>query len=97
MTPNEVTWDNRKEVFKRMFPDSDARIKCRLKEKDRVRIALNKDLFEKGYTKNWSDEIYIITKVFQRNKVCWYKLEDSTVKPYPKYKYYYQLNLVASS
>mgnify|MGYP000357822989 CR=1 FL=1 len=97
MAPNKVTWKNRKKVFKRMFPNINSKIKCKLKIGNRVRIALNKHIFEKGYTKNWSDEIYIINSVKQRAGVCWYKLVNTVGKVYPKQKYYYQLNLVSSS
>ena len=94
-TPNEVTWDNRKEVFKVMYPEIKDRVKCKLKEGDRVRVAIYKDLFKKGYTQNWTKEIFKITKVLQRAGVCWYKIADPSGNPYPKGKYYYDLNLVA--
>ena len=69
MAPNEVTWHNRKKVFKTMYPHINDRITCRLKVGDKVRVALRKDIFEKGYTQNWSDEIFIIKRVFQKNRV----------------------------
>ena len=94
MTPNEVTWDNRKEVFKTMFPHINDKITCRLKVGDKVRVALRKDIFEKGYTKNWSDEIFTIIRTFQKNRVCWYRIKDSRGDIYPKSKYFYQLNKV---
>ena len=93
-SPDEVTWENRKEVCKSMFPEIDDRINCNLKEGDKVRVALFKDIFKKGYTQNWSSEIYIIEKVFQKAGVCWYKIKDVTGTIYPKTKYFYDLNLV---
>ena len=30
---------------------------------DRVRISTKKDIFDKGYTPNWKDEIFIISKI----------------------------------
>ena len=95
MTPNSVTFRNRKQVYKTLYPDIKARIKCKLKVGNTVRIALKKDIFEKGYTQSWSKEIYTIDKVFQRNNVCWYRLVDKDGQKYPKYKYYQQLNLVS--
>ncbi len=95
MSPNSVTWDNRKTVYKSLYPDIKVIINCKLKVGDRVRIALNKDIFEKGYTQSWSKEIYTIDKVFQRNKVCWYRLIAPDGTKYSKYKYYQQLNLVS--
>jgi hypothetical protein len=94
-SPNQVTWENRKEVFKTMFPEINDRIKCKLKEGNKVRVALFKDIFKKGYTQNWSSEIYTIDKVFQKAGVCWYRIRDHTGTIYPKTKYYYDLNLVA--
>ena len=95
MTPNSVTFKNRKQVYKTLFPAIKVRIKCKLKVGNTVRIALKKDIFEKGYTQSWSKEIYTINKVFQRNNVCWYRLVDKDGQKYPKYKYYQQLNLVS--
>ena len=94
MAPNEVTWENRKEVFKNSFPKIKDRIMCRLKKKDRVRVQLNKDVFEKGFTQNWSDEIFEIVAVFQKNGLCWYRIKDEQGNIYPKYKYFYELNKV---
>ena len=94
MAPNEVTAENLKKVFKNMYPDNDVTIKCRLKKGDRVRIALNREIFDKGYTPAWSEDIFEIIKVFQRGGVCWYRLRDKDNKVYPKSKYYYQLNKV---
>ena len=93
--PNQVTWENRKEVFKVMYPEIHDRIKCRLRVGDRVRVALRKSIFEKGYTQNWSKEIFTIFKVKQRAGVCWYRIKDQAGNLYPKGKYYYDLNLVA--
>jgi len=94
MTPNEVTSHNRKQVFKNMFPHINDRITCRLKRGDNVRIALNKEIFDKSYKVNWSEDIFIIAKVFQRSNVCWYRLKDQSGNIYPKGKYFYQLNKV---
>ena len=73
MPPAQVTWANKNKVFKIMFPNKSVRINCRLKIGDEVRIALNKNIFEKGFAQNWSKYIFIIVKVFQKNGVCWYR------------------------
>ena len=49
---------------------------CKLNIGDKVRKIIQKDIFEKGYVPNWSQEIYIITRVKQSDGVCWYYLED---------------------
>ena len=93
--PNEVAWADRKKIFKIMYPEIHDRIKCKLQEKDKVRVAIKKSIFEKGYTQNWSKEIYTVTSVRQKGGVCWYQIADQAGTKYPKGKYYYELNLVA--
>ena len=72
VAPNQVSESNRKEIYKRLYPDLGLRTVCKLKQGDRVRKIINKDIYEKGYTKNWSEEIYIIDKTGKtsRNVLC---------------------------
>ena len=42
---------------------------------DRVRITKHKNIFSKGYTENWSREIFIIDSVLKTNR-CTYKFKD---------------------
>ena len=93
--PNKVAWADRKEIFKLMYPEIDDRIKCKLQEKDKVRVAIKKGIFEKGYTQNWSKEIFTVTQVRQRGGVCWYQIADQAGNIQKGGKYYYDLNLVA--
>ena len=47
----------------------------KFKVNDRVRITKNKNIFSKGYTGNWSGEIFIINSVLKTN--AWtYKIND---------------------
>ena len=94
LKPNDVTEDNRKEVYKSMFPKRKFIRDCRLEKGDKVRIIREKKKFEKGYTPNWSDDIYVIVDVQQSNDVCWYKVEDLSGKVKEGIWYYNQLNLV---
>ena len=94
MAPVHVTWHNRKKVFKILFPKKHVIINCKLKIGDKVRISLNKNIFEKSYTKNWSQDIFKITRVFQKYGVCWFRLKDDKGFIYPKSKYFYELNQV---
>ena len=94
MAPDEVTWENRKQVFKNSFPKFKDKIKCRLAKGDKVRVQLNKDVFDKGYTQNWSDDIFTVEAAFQKNGLCWYRIKDEDGNIYPKYKYFYELNKV---
>ena len=95
LPPLEVTDENRDVVFKRMFPNQGITVVCKLKEKDKVRKIKEKTLFEKGYSINWSEQIFKIKSIRQSNGVCWYKIESLDGKEEPGIFYYYQLNLVA--
>ena len=97
LPPQDVNDENRKEVYKKMYPNKTLSVVCRLQKGDRVRKLREKTLFEKGYKQNWSDEIYIIRDVRQSNQVCWYKLETLAKKSVPGIWYYYQLNLVSKN
>ena len=47
----------------------------KLKVGDHVRIATYKNIFAKGYTPNWSEEVFVIEKV--KNFVLWtYVIEE---------------------
>ena len=63
-------------VYKKLYPDIQLKTVCKLKIGDKVRKIIEKDIFEKGYSANRTEEIYIITNSKQLNGVCWYYLED---------------------
>lgn len=95
VAPNEVSESNRKQVYKRLYPDLGLRTVCKLKQGDLVRKIIQKEFHEKGYTQNWSQQIYIIERVKQSNGVCYYYLKDHSNQSLPGIYYYYQLNLVS--
>ena len=95
MSPNEVSDDNSDQVFKKMFPDIDLQTTPRLSKGNIVRILKQKTIFEKGYTQNWSDELYKIKSVHQAAGRVWYKVESLEGFLVPGIKYYWELNLVA--
>ena len=95
LAPQDVGPENRYEVYKRLYPERDVTIVCKLNVGDKVRKIKEKTEFEKGYTQKWSDEIYTIKSVRQSNRVCWYKLENLRKELQDGIWYYYQLNLVA--
>ena len=47
----------------------------KFKAGDRVRITKYKNIFSKGYTENWSKEIFVIDSVLKTNHWT-YKIED---------------------
>ena len=64
MKPVDVK-DNTYIDFKKEVNDKDPKFKVG----DQVRILKYKDVFAKGYTPNWSEEIFVIKKV--KNTVPW--------------------------
>lgn len=71
-TPNSVTKKNEDAVFKTLYGDLntfsyDNYIKFKFKRGDYVRIANDKKLFEKGYTPNYSKEIFVVWKLIASN------------------------------
>ena len=83
MAPRMVSFDNREEVFNKLYPNKNLKTKCKLKVGWRVRIPRKKGIFEKGYAPNWSEEIYIISNVHQV-KIFEYQnvnIVQSAIKP----------------
>ena len=57
--------------FKKELNDKDPKFKVG----DHVRISKHKDIFAKGYTPNWSEEVSVIIKI--KNTVPWtYVIND---------------------
>ena len=78
MTPLDARKpSNYQQVFKNLyFKKVVARnIKPKYKVDDKVRITVKKDLFDKGFTINWSDKIYTITEVLKTLPPT-YKIRD---------------------
>ena len=95
MAPNDVNEDNRAVVYKNLYPQTEDKAQPRLHVGDRVRLIREKQIFKKGYTRNWSTDIYIITKAFTQGSVDYYKIADLDGNQLPRAKYYWQLNLVS--
>ena len=95
MAPVDVTENNRREVFKRLFPNANLKSAPRLKVGDQVRILRSKNIFEKGYTRNWSVELYKIFSAKSKNDVDFYRIEDQNGVKLEGTRYYWELNLVS--
>ena len=67
MKPRDVKYDTTKSSAiarnKRVYPDEHNKKDSRFNVGDRVRISKFKNIFCKGYTTNWSREIFIIKKI----------------------------------
>lgn len=78
MTPTDARKPaNHQQVFKTLYfkKVQSRNIKPKYKVDDKVRIAVKKDTFEKGFTINWSDKIYTITQVLKTLPPT-YKIRD---------------------
>ncbi len=95
IAPKDVSDENSKKIFKKLFPDIELKGKPRLAVGDLVRIIKEKTLFDKGYKQNWSDSIYKVKEVIQKAGRIWYVIESLDGAVLPGIKYYWQLNLVA--
>lgn len=82
MKPNQVNQNNKQFLLKKYAEMSLQTLKCKLKFKkgDYVRISKYKGTFEKGYTPNWSTEIFKINKVNSTNPTT-YLLIDARNRP----------------
>ena len=61
--PSSVNKNNEDKIRKQLYSQEDIFIKFNYKIGDYVRISQEKKLFEKGYTPNWSEDIYIISNL----------------------------------
>ena len=91
---NAVNSTNITKVFKKMYRNSINPTIPRLKVGDVVRIAKLKTVFEKGYTRKWSLELYSIVMAKALGGVDFYKVKDENDNILPRQRYYYELNLV---
>ncbi|XP_031778315.1 uncharacterized protein LOC116416073 [Nasonia vitripennis] len=78
--PNEVS-NHRAQVLKRFRKKSGVtKKKQKFKVGDKVRVSNAKQVFDKGYTPNWSTEIFTVSHVIPNNPVT-YKLKDYRDEP----------------
>ena len=54
MAPSNVTLENQDQVFETLYPKHEKPAHCHFQINDRVRIAIQKNLFDKGYIKSAS-------------------------------------------
>lgn len=95
MTPNQVNFENRLEVFKTLYGNDNGEVRCKFNIDDQVRIPLEKNIFDKGYTPNWSKEIFTVANKRSDGEVCYYKLKTNSGEWLPHFYYEQQMNLVA--
>lgn len=74
-TPTSVNQKNENKIWQRMYSFKNEDIDLKFKVGDKVRITKEKTLFEKGYTPNWTREIFYINKAIPRLPPV-YELKD---------------------
>ena len=82
MTPNEVKKSNSRQVYLNLYGLNNLNeniYKPKFKIGDYVRISKYKKFFDKGYTANWSSEIFVIDKILFKSEIT-YLVSDLTEK-----------------
>lgn len=74
-TPNSVNKKNERKLLNTVYSNLKIFKKGKFKINDLVRISKHKGQFEKGYTPNWSTEVFKINKIFITNPIT-YQLVD---------------------
>ena len=75
MKLKDVTLANKRKLLKKFFTKSKRKKKPRFKKGDSVHISKTKHIFEKGYTPDWTTEIFTIVRVAPTNPVT-YHIKD---------------------
>lgn len=96
MRPTSVTeGEVENKLWKKLYLSGNAnKIKLkrhRYKKGQQVRVVVNKKPFEKGFTPNWSETVYLVDKKLYRDNIPVYKVSD--LKHYPQRKTYYEQEL----
>ena len=75
MTPAEASRRENERWVRTAPQTDDPPARARFKIGDRVRIAVMKRHFEKGYTPNWTEEVFIIDQVLRTSPLT-YRIRD---------------------
>ena len=75
MKPVDASKKSNENIVRKNFNFEITNKKQKFKIGDKVRISLLKNIFEKGYTSNWSEQIYVIDDIKTSN-VHYYYLKD---------------------
>ena len=95
VAPNAVTAENRGEIYRKLFGQEQLPPICRFSVGDKVRIPMSKNIFQKGYEANWTQELYEVTHVFNDGRVCYYSVQTSEGTTIHRKFYTEELNLVS--
>jgi hypothetical protein len=97
MKPSEVNLKTKDKVFKNLYGSYfDNEINFKFRPGNYVRIAVEKSLFEKGYTPNWSLDVYIVSKLIPSNPPT-YLIKSLNDEEFSKKYYNEELQLVSET
>ena len=97
MKPANVSYHNQKDILAHLNRGAQNKQKPVLNIGDGVRILINKNRFAKGYTPNWSLEIFVIDRIHAHMRQPMYFLKDMEGKELSGGFYASQLQRVRSS
>lgn len=95
MRPVDVNPTIANKLLKTVYNNIKIAAPARFKVNDSVRVSKFKTVFEKGYTSNWSTEVFFIDKVQTTNPVT-YLLKDSNGRPVAGGFYEHELRQAAN-
>ncbi len=104
MTPNDVSFENKDQVFHNIYGDKSYKDmiqskvpKAKLKTGDTVRVPYETTKFDKGYYPTYKEMIYTIDKIIKGNKKYVFRIKDYSGKLINQVFYPEQLQKVADS
>ena len=97
MSPNDVTDKNRDKVFRKLYGQRNLPPICRFSKGDKVRLPVKKNVFDKGYKANWTDQLFVVEKVHNDGRVCFYSVREPGGSLLERKFYTEELNLVSQN
>ena len=82
VTPNSINFENTPKILEKLYKKKENGVKKhKYSVNDIVRISRLKNIFEKGYYTNFTDELFKITKVFDKRYPFTYRIVDLENNP----------------
>ena len=78
MAPIDVKFDNQEIVWNNLYGTVEPPSRKVFTEGDRVRIAQTRQMFKKGYTAAWTEELFTVSRINTTTKPITYVLKDDT-------------------
>jgi hypothetical protein len=80
--PINVSLANQTAIWKKVFKAKTRRVPANAKPKffvnETVKIDIAKSPFDKGYTGNWTTEVFVVDKIYKQYLPFMYRIRDST-------------------